>query len=195
MLPLAATRMYSLALAELALQPDDELLDVGCGAGVLLARARSARYVAGLDASQIQIGLARRRLADRLRAGTAELVVADARKLPWSEGRFSAAVCVNALQFVPDPERALRELVRVLHPGGRALVIIDPPPQHPAASGTRDAIGEWRWSAADAQGLMAGAGFSDVEVTQAMASHLRVQLLRGVKAPAAAAHRQTTRAR
>ena len=46
--------------AELHLQPDDELLDVGCGSGRLLAEhAAHVRYVAGLDISEIQVGMAR----------------------------------------------------------------------------------------------------------------------------------------
>ena len=93
-LPVVAVHFYTRVLRELRLRPDDELLDVGCGAGTLLARATRARNVAGLDASQIQVGLARRRLADRIAAGTAEVVHGDAESLPWPDGRFSVVTCV-----------------------------------------------------------------------------------------------------
>ncbi|HEX6886655.1 MAG TPA: methyltransferase domain-containing protein [Candidatus Nanopelagicales bacterium] len=185
LLPLVAGRFYRLVAEELALQPDDELLEVGCGSGGLLALATQPRHVAGLDASGIQLGLARGRLADRLAAGTAELVLGDAMALPWDDDRFSAVACVNTLKFVPDPARALREIVRVLRPGGRALVVIDPPPKDPAQSGAYDAFGERLWTAEDAEALMAGAGFAEVTVTQLPAKQLRMQLLRGVKASAA----------
>ena len=126
-LPVVAAHFYSLMLRELRLRPEDELLDVGCGAGTLLARATRAKRVAGLDASQIQVGLARRRMADRLAAGTAEVVHGDAEALPWQDGRFSVVTSVNCLKFLADPDQGLREMARVLRPGGRALVVIEGP--------------------------------------------------------------------
>ncbi len=99
--------------AELELGPDDELLDVGCGVGGLLAEhAAHVRYVAGLDASEIQIEMARRRLADRIVAGTAEVVLGDAADLPWEDDRFSVVASLEALKFMPDPEGTLREMHR-----------------------------------------------------------------------------------
>lgn len=186
LLPLVAGRFYALVVDELELQPDDELADVGCGSAGLLEKASQARYVAGLDASGIQLGLARERLADRLAAGTAELVLGDAEALPWEDDRFSAAACVNTLKFLPDPDLGLRELRRVLRPGGRAVVVIDPPPKDPASSGRYDAFGERQWTAEDAEAMMAGAGFAEVTVTQLSAKQLKMQLLRGIKASSAA---------
>jgi SAM-dependent methyltransferase len=185
LLPLLAGRFYSLVVDELDLQPDDEVLEVGCGSGGLLAVASQARHVAGLDASQIQLGLARGRLADRLAAGTAELVLGDATALPWDDDRFSAVACVNTLKFLADPDQGLREIVRVLRPGGRALVMIDPPPKDAAKSGQYDAYGERLWTAADAQAMMTRAGFTDIEVTQLPAKYLTMQLLRGAKTASA----------
>jgi len=49
------------------------------------------RYVAGLDLSEIQLGMARQRLADRIGAGTAEIVMGDAMALPWEDGRSASA--------------------------------------------------------------------------------------------------------
>jgi SAM-dependent methyltransferase len=61
---LATRHSFFAAMAgELALQPEDDLLDVGCGsAGLLTEQASHVRYVAGLDLSEIQLGLARRGL-------------------------------------------------------------------------------------------------------------------------------------
>ena len=117
-LPFLSSRLYALAAEELDLQPDDDLLDVGCGAGALLSdRAAGLRYVAGIDASQIQVSLARSRLAECIADGTAEIVLGDAAALPWQDGRFSAVASINCLKFVPDPDQALREMFRVLRPG------------------------------------------------------------------------------
>ena len=64
--------MYATMARELDLRPDDDVLDVGCGSGAFLQRhAAHVRHVAGVDASGIPVGMARRRLADRIAAGTA----------------------------------------------------------------------------------------------------------------------------
>jgi len=124
---MAATKgsFYRALAAELDLRPDDVLLDVGCGsAGLLVEQASHVSYVAGLDASEMQVEMARRRLADRLAAGTAEIVQGDAVALPWEDGRFSVVASLDVMKFVPDPGAALREAVRVLRPGGRLAVTV-----------------------------------------------------------------------
>ena len=161
---------YRAMAAELDLQPDDVLLDVGCGsAGLLDEQASHVSSVAGLDASKMQVEMARRRLADRIAAGTAEIVLGDAAALPWEDGRFSVVTSLDTLKFVPDPGRALREMVRVLRPGGRAVVTVSDAAKTPVGStdrsGTLDAWGMWRWSDADARRMAEEAGFVDVTVS------------------------------
>jgi SAM-dependent methyltransferase len=93
------------------------LLDVGCGSGELcaLAAARGAS-VAGIDAAEGMIAIARRRLPDAdLRAGAMEA-------LPWDDDAFDVGTAVNALQFAADFVDALRELARVVRPGGVVAV-------------------------------------------------------------------------
>lgn len=91
MLPFAAARLYAAAADELDLRADDDLLDVGCAAGMLLGdRAGGVRYVAGVDTSEIQVELARHRLAERIAAGTAQIVLGDA-------GRCRGRTAVSAL--------------------------------------------------------------------------------------------------
>lgn len=177
-----AGRLYEVVCDELDLQPDDDLLDVGCGAGALLRdRAAHVRFVAGVDASEIQVGLARRRLNERIAAGTAEIVLGDATSLAWEDGRFSAVASSNCLKFVPDPDQALREMHRVLRPAGRVVHVTDPPVPDPDRSGKVDAYGIWQWSADDSRRMMERAGFADVSVTHLPAKYLRLQLVRGVK--------------
>ena len=161
---------YRAMAAELDLRPDDVLLDVGCGsAGLLVEQASHVSYVAGLDASEMQVEMARRRLADRLAAGTAEIVLGDAAALPWEDGRFSVVTSLDAMKFIPDPEGALREMFRVLRPGGRAVVAVSDTAKAPLEgtheSGTVDAWGLWYWSDADARRMAEEAGFVDVTVS------------------------------
>jgi SAM-dependent methyltransferase len=182
LLPFVAGRLYGVAADELALRPEDELLDVGCGAGLLLHdRGAGLRFVAGIDASEIQVGLARQRLAERIAAGTAQVVLGDAAALPWPDGRFSAVASVNCLKFVADADQALREMHRVLRPGGRVVHLTDPPVTDPEESGNADALGIMQWSADGSRQMMERAGFVDVSVRKLPATFFRLQLVRGLK--------------
>ena len=163
------------------LQPEDDLLDIGCGPGGLLTeQASQVHFVAGLDLSDISLGTARQRLADRIAAGTAEVVKGDAMALPWEDGRFSVVSSMNCVKFVPEPLRAVREMYRVLRPGGRAVVGLGQRIQDQDESGKVDAWGQWQWSDADARRLIEGAGFVDVAVSVLPAGP-KEQLVRGTK--------------
>ena len=152
-----------------AARSDDELLDVGCGSARFFAEhAGHVRYLAGLDASEIQVAMAREHLAERIVAGTAEIVLGDAADLPWEDGRFSVVTSLDAIKFVPDPPAALAEMHRVVRPGGRAVITMGDDSQArlgSAPSGTQSAWGIWCWSDADAQRLVEEAGFTDVTVS------------------------------
>lgn len=176
---------YRQVADELGLQGDDDLLDVGCGAAVLLAdHAAQVRHVAGLDASGIQVGRARSRLAERLAAGSAELVTGDMGSLPWEDGRFSAVAAVNVLKFAPDPPGALQEMARVLRTGGRIVITIDDFAKQSwggtERSGEVDAFGQWQWTDTDIRHLLEDAGFSDVRGS-ALPGKLGLFLVRGTK--------------
>ena len=88
---------------------------------------------------------------------------------------------VNSLKFVADPDQAVREMARVLRPGGRALVVIEGPVKDATMSGTVNALGERAWSIPDARAMMQRAGFVHVSITQLPRTYLSTQLLRATK--------------
>lgn len=97
------------------------VLDVGCGDGAhVIAAARQGARAVGADRSPAMIGAARQRAAE---AGLpAEFRVADASALPFADGRFDVVLAVTVLCFVRDAPGALREMARVLAPGGRLVL-------------------------------------------------------------------------
>ena len=97
------------------------ILDVGCGDGVLATRlAQGGGRVTGLDASAEMIAAARRRAkAAGVEVG---LVEGNAGEIPFPAGHFDCVVSVATLCFVDDPRPTLRDMVRVLKPGGRLIL-------------------------------------------------------------------------
>ena len=97
------------------------ILDVGCGDGVLATRlARSGARVTGIDDSAEMLAAARRR-AKAASLGI-DLVEGDAGDLPFPAGHFDCVVSVATLCFVDDPRPTIREMVRVLKPGGTLIL-------------------------------------------------------------------------
>jgi SAM-dependent methyltransferase len=97
--------------------PGTRLLDVGCGAGDLLAYAAGRGLsVAGIDPAPGMVDHARARLP------TADIRPGDAERLPWPDASFDLAVSVNALQFAEDTLDALAEMTRVTIPHGHVAV-------------------------------------------------------------------------
>jgi ubiquinone/menaquinone biosynthesis C-methylase UbiE len=97
--------------------------EVGFGSGLNLpyyVPAKVSRLI-GIDPDPAMLGIARRRLAD-VRLQT-ELVEGRAEALPLPDGSVDTAVVAYALCTIPDPAGALREIGRVLKPGGRLLFI------------------------------------------------------------------------
>ena len=157
--------IYTAMAAAVRPQLEDELLEVACGSGIFLAeQAAQVRYVAGLDLSDIQVGLARQRIADRLATGTAEIVQGDVGALPWPDERFTVVTCMGSFEAFPDPALALAEIYRVLRPGGRAVLCIGE--QVPPGTRTHRTLGRfWVWAEDDVRDMVHAAGFTNVDLS------------------------------
>jgi ubiquinone/menaquinone biosynthesis C-methylase UbiE len=117
------SRIQDVALAALELRAEDVLLDVGCGTGAAVRKAApTVREAVGVDVAPAMVVQARR-LAEGL--PNVDFVEGDSRELPFDEASFTAVVCTTSFHHYPDPAGAVREMARVLQPGGR-LVIGDP---------------------------------------------------------------------
>lgn len=92
------------------------LLDVGCGTGATLRTLGSFGLAVGLDYSRLALDYCRRR-------GQRALVQADAERLPFADGSFDAVTLLDLLEHVDD-ELAMREVARVLRPGGWVFITV-----------------------------------------------------------------------
>ena len=102
-------------------EPGQRVLDFGCGTGhYSIELAAKGLRVTGLDISEEMLAYAREK-AGRLDLDV-KFLVGDATDLPFEDGTFDLAVSVTALEFFPDPTKALREAFRAIKPGGRMVV-------------------------------------------------------------------------
>jgi SAM-dependent methyltransferase len=97
------------------------LLDIGCGTGHHMAELRARGFeTSGVDGSEEMLARAR-----QVNPG-ADLRAADVDSLPFPDASFDYVVCIEVLRYLPDPNACLREIARVLRPGGMALVTAQP---------------------------------------------------------------------
>ena len=110
----------------LALGAAPRVLDLATGTGDLavdLARAHPDATVVGLDPSRQMLAIAQRKLVRAGLADRVQLVVGDAQALPYRDDELDAVTIAFGIRNVPDRARALREMARVVRPGGRIAVL------------------------------------------------------------------------
>ncbi len=112
-------------LEKMRLAPADSVLDVGCGAGWLsrrLAKLAPQGRVVGMDVSDEMIRHARRSSVD---FENLMFVTGEVEEIPWEPNFFSHAISVESSYYWPDPAVGIREMFRVLKPGGSAWILIN----------------------------------------------------------------------
>ena len=156
----------------------ERALDVACGTGAvvraLVGRVGPEGEVVGVDLNPAMLAV-----AQSLGLARAEFRQADATALPFEDAEFDLAVCQQGLQFVPEPELAVRELLRVLRPGGRVGVACwNGPAENPVAASILAAAEALGWNEGAAgyghafslgdgdrlETLLTGAGFEALRI-------------------------------
>ena len=130
----AAVTVFMTPFADIAIEaagvgPGDQVLDLACGTGVVARRLTDAvgatGRVCGSDLNPAMLAVAR-----EIGPAGIEWLQAPADALPYPDSSFDSVVCQQSLQFFPDKVAALREVGRVLRPGGRVAVTVWAAPEH-----------------------------------------------------------------
>lgn len=164
-----------------SVQPGERVLDVACGTGVVTrpaaARAGRAGRVVGLDINAAMLAVARSLPA--IEGAPIEWLEASALEIPLPEAAFDVVLCQQGLQQFPDRTAALREMHRVLAPGGRLAAsvwsriegspgmaaLVSALERHVGLEAANNRRAPFALGDADElRGLLAGAGFRDVRV-------------------------------
>ena len=108
-------------LRHLPQDPGLKLLDVAVGDGVYLDWLPRDWSVVGIDVSTSQLAACRERLA-RTPGRDVQLILGEAEDLPVRDHQFDAALSIGAFNYFNDPEKALREMIRAVKPGGTIVL-------------------------------------------------------------------------
>lgn len=120
----AMAAVYNSLLNDAGLLPGDVVLDLGCGSGThfdwIANLIGPEGRIVGLDSDPDNLDIARERIANASYRDRVKLVEGSlAEQLPFDDGAFDMVWCAGSLQYVAKPVAAIREMMRVVRPGGR----------------------------------------------------------------------------
>ena len=153
-------------LSHIALDREDDVLDVGCGGGAnISALLTMCRRVSGLDYSSVSVEKAISVNGVAVASGRCSIVQGDVQEMPFEECSFDAVTAFETVYFWDDMLRSFAEIRRVLKPGGIFLICNE-------SDGTKKSDERWLekiegmtiYSSADLSGLLESAGFANIKV-------------------------------
>jgi ubiquinone/menaquinone biosynthesis C-methylase UbiE len=122
---LAEAQSALLSLA--SLEMGEQVLDIACGTGLVSFEASRAvsrsGHVLGIDLSERMVDAAEQR-AQEMKLSNCSFSRMDAETLALPDASFDVVLCALGLMYMPDPEKAVREMRRVLRPGGRVSLAV-----------------------------------------------------------------------
>ena len=150
----------------LDLKNDDKYLEIGFGSGIFIKEyASHVSRIAGLDCSEDMVDLASSINKELIESGKAEFIQGDVSALPWKDNEFSVVVGIETFFFWPEPKASLKEIFRVLVPGGRLVLEMaynrDDGRDHTEQI---EKYGLKLYSGEEMAGLLKESGFSDVYI-------------------------------
>lgn len=115
-------------LSQMDFNAADTVLDIGCGGGNTLARMAERvmeGHLVGIDYAEASVEASRAFNAPLVESGRMEILHASVEALPFADAHFDKITTVESFYFWPNPEESLREVARVLKPGGTFLLLAD----------------------------------------------------------------------
>lgn len=151
-------------------KPDFAILDVGCGGGRTIQKLAAMApngHVSGIDYATGSVAASRSKNAEMIRAGRVDVQHASVSKVPFPENQFDLITAIETQYYWPDLANDMREILRVLKPGGTLLIILESyaKGRFGAVQGSAlRLLGGANLSVEQEQELFSSAGYTGVEV-------------------------------
>lgn len=116
------------ALGNWRIKESDRILDIGCGGGMTLKRMSkkiTTGHLTGVDYSEISVEESLKMNVTDVKSGKMDIVSGSVESLPFDDNSFDKIITVESFYFWPNPKENLKEVLRVLKPNGRFLLVAD----------------------------------------------------------------------
>ena len=120
------SRLTRWGLNHISINKDDTILDIGCGGGRTvntLAKTAAEGKVYGIDYSEVSVAVSTSKNKKLIDAGRVKILHASIDSLPFSDDMFNLVIAVESCHFWPDLINNLKEIRRVLKPGGSVIIV------------------------------------------------------------------------
>ena len=122
------SKLTDWGLSHVTVKPEDRILDVGCGGGRTvnkLSTLAGEGKVFGIDYSNASVAVARKLNARRIQEGRVEVLEGSVSAIPFEMDTFDLVTAVETHFWWPDLPAGMREICRILRPGGAVLIIAE----------------------------------------------------------------------
>jgi ubiquinone/menaquinone biosynthesis C-methylase UbiE len=171
------SKLTDWGLKHISIESDATILDIGCGGGRTihkLAGIAAKGKVYGVDYSETSVAASRKMNEEWIKMGRVEILHGSVSGLPFPDQMFALATAVETHFYWPDLPADLREVLRVLKPGGALVIVAEVYKggkynrlvQRFADMMQKNGFSYANLSVADHRELFSGAGFRDVQVTE-----------------------------
>jgi demethylmenaquinone methyltransferase/2-methoxy-6-polyprenyl-1,4-benzoquinol methylase len=113
-------------IANLPKRKNLQCLDLACGTGdltITLAKAKNVESVTGLDMSKGMIEIGKQKINNKHLSNVAKMHIGDGVKIPAADETFDVTTVSFGIRNFPDPQESLKNMYRVIRPGGRSMVL------------------------------------------------------------------------
>ncbi|MFZ5894830.1 MAG: class I SAM-dependent methyltransferase [Myxococcota bacterium] len=156
-------------LEALDLKPTDSVLEIGFGHGRAIERAAKQLAngkITGIDFSETMVHMATRRCRKFIEQGRVKIDLGDSARLPYPDSAFDKVYSVHTIYFWPKPAEQLKEIHRVLRPGGRLVLGVRKKSLEAGTGSFPESIYTF-YDTQQISQLLASSGFNNVEAMDA----------------------------